>query len=129
MSMKPRRRVTSCKSTVLASVGRDDGFTAEINPFATRMEIGETMWPSFTSKHSSSPYNDCFRASSGCEDYGCQNYTKRFGHSAHVSIRAERFRQVLFRWHCQVEADLYDFQAHSTNSRTVNQQVSSCPGR
>jgi hypothetical protein len=30
---------------------------------------------------------------------------------------------------CQVDASLYDFQARSTNARTANQQVSSCPGR
>jgi hypothetical protein len=30
--------------------------------------------------------------------------------------------------HCQVEANLYDFQARSTNGKTGNQQVSSCPG-
>jgi hypothetical protein len=31
--------------------------------------------------------------------------------------------------YCQVEANLYGFQARSTNARTANQQVSSCPGR
>jgi glyoxylase-like metal-dependent hydrolase (beta-lactamase superfamily II) len=31
--------------------------------------------------------------------------------------------------HCQVEANLYEFQPRSTDARTANQQVSSCPGR